>query len=239
MRQFLHNLHQLHFLPSLLRLLEILLPHLLVLRPLDPPRQHCLQKLKYCKIIASPEVTHTFRKDYSYEMHYISSKGSQANTWRYLLHMRTVELYSWMILSVCNVSFLCFGIWCPQKNVIPAPAKVLINRLAELGQLYGRVDFFIRQRESAAEVGMIEQSLCHHLQAQLTEYYRLIAILETQMTQNDDSQPSTEGTKNNSGLSLRRLDVWINEWRMRMRMMSVCVEGAKSMSMRCSCPIIC
>ncbi|XP_006460300.1 hypothetical protein AGABI2DRAFT_203257 [Agaricus bisporus var. bisporus H97] len=113
------------------------------------------------------------------------------------------------------------------KNVIPAPAKVLINRLAELGQLYGRVDFFIRQRESAAEVGMIEQSLCHHLQAQLTEYYRLIAILETQMTQNDDSQPSTEGTKNNSGLSLRRLDVWINEWRMRMRMMSVCVEGAK------------
>uniref|UniRef100_A0A0W0FJX8 Putative gamma-tubulin complex component 3 n=1 Tax=Moniliophthora roreri TaxID=221103 RepID=A0A0W0FJX8_MONRR len=30
-----------------------------------------------------------------------------------------------------------------------------------------------------------------------------------------------------SGLTLWRLDVWINEWRLRMRMMSVCVEGAK------------
>lgn len=89
----------------------------------------------------------------------------------------------------------------------------------------------MRQRESASEVGMIEQSLCHYLQAQLTEYYRLIAILETQMSQNDDPIIAADQAKNNVGLSLRRLDVWINEWRMRMRMMSVCVEGAKSMPM--------
>ena len=30
-----------------------------------------------------------------------------------------------------------------------------------------------------------------------------------------------------TGLTLRRLEVWIDEWRLRMRMMSVCVEGAK------------
>ena len=30
-----------------------------------------------------------------------------------------------------------------------------------------------------------------------------------------------------TGLTLKRLDVWINEWRLRMRMMSVCVEGAR------------
>lgn len=121
-------------------------------------------------------------------------------------------------------------VWClhAQKNVIPAPTKVLIHRLAELGYLYNRVERFVRQRESASEVGMIEQSLCHYLQAQLTEYYRLIAILETQMSQNDDPQVAVDEAKNNTGLSLRRLDVWINEWRMRMRMMSVCVEGAKS-----------
>ncbi|KAF9453076.1 gamma-tubulin complex, DGRIP91/SPC98 component, partial [Macrolepiota fuliginosa MF-IS2] len=113
------------------------------------------------------------------------------------------------------------------KNVIPAPTKVLIHRLAELGYLYNRVETFVRQRESASEVGMIEQSLCHYLQAQLTEYYRLIAILETQMSQNEGSQVAVDEAKNNTGLSLRRLDVWINEWRMRMRMMSVCVEGAK------------
>jgi gamma-tubulin complex component 3 len=113
--------------------------------------------------------------------------------------------------------------------MVPAPTKVLIHRLAELGYLYNRVETFVRQRESAPEVGMIEQSLCHYLQAQLTEYYRLIAILETQMSQNDDPVMRADQSKNNAGLSLRRLDVWINEWRMRMRMMSVCVEGAKSM----------
>jgi gamma-tubulin complex component 3 len=114
--------------------------------------------------------------------------------------------------------------------VIPAPTKVLIHRLAELGYLYNRVEGFVRQRDSASEIGMIEQSLCHYLQAQLTEYYRLIAILETQMSQNDNLVIVADQVENNTGLSLRRLDVWINEWRMRMRMMSVCVEGAKSTS---------
>ncbi|KAJ3565736.1 hypothetical protein NP233_g7448 [Leucocoprinus birnbaumii] len=114
-----------------------------------------------------------------------------------------------------------------QKNIVSPPTKVLIHRLAELGYLYNRVETFVRQRESAPEVGMIEQSLCHYLQAQLTEYYRLIAILETQMSQNDEPAMVADQSRNNAGLSLRRLDVWINEWRMRMRMMSVCVEGAK------------
>jgi len=94
----------------------------------------------------------------------------------------------------------------------------------------------VRQRESSPEVGMIEQSLCHYLQAQLTEYYRLIAILETQMLQNNDSAANVGQFRNNTGLSLRRLDVWINEWRMRMKMMSICVEGARSMFSPFSCP---
>lgn len=86
---------------------------------------------------------------------------------------------------------------------------------------------------------MIEQSLCHHLQSQLTEYYRLIAILESQMTLlskgsgSDDKYPRASTSADpdmraeESGLTLRRLDVWVNEWRLRMRMMSVCVEAAR------------
>lgn len=73
---------------------------------------------------------------------------------------------------------------------------------------------------------MIEQSLCHHLQAQLTEYYRLVAILESQMAiPNTDTDHDV--TDRESGLTLKRLDVWVNDWRLRMRMMSVCVEGAR------------
>lgn len=75
---------------------------------------------------------------------------------------------------------------------------------------------------------MIEQSLCHHLQSQLTEYYRLVAVLESQMS--DSGGAAREGDEvkeGETGLTLKRLDVWINEWRLRMRMMSVCVESAR------------
>ena len=75
---------------------------------------------------------------------------------------------------------------------------------------------------------MIEQSLCHHLQAQLTEYYRLVAVLESQMSESGGSTKEGEDVKEGeTGLTLKRLDVWINEWRLRMRMMSVCVESAR------------
>lgn len=30
-----------------------------------------------------------------------------------------------------------------------------------------------------------------------------------------------------TGLTLRRLEVWVDEWRLRMRMMSACVEGCQ------------
>ncbi len=126
-----------------------------------------------------------------------------------------------------------------QRYYIPAPTRALIHRLAEVGHLYQRVDSFVREREGKVGVGMIEQSLCHHLQSQLTEYYRLIAVLESQMSavhQTDDAgrlngTAAEERTREEeTGLTLKRLDVWIEDWRLRMRMMSVCVEGAKGRS---------
>lgn len=90
-----------------------------------------------------------------------------------------------------------------------------------------RVDTFVREREGRMGVGMIEQSLCHHLQAQLTDYYRLIAVLESQLTSSSSTQGTNHELDEESGLTLKRLDVWIEEWKLRMRMMSVCVEGAK------------
>ena len=123
----------------------------------------------------------------------------------------------------------------PQDYLIPLPTRALLRRLAEVGYLYARVETFVNERENAIGVGMIEQSLCHHLQAQLTEYYRLIAVLESQMAfaaptskaENIGLSSDPQTTGEHTGLTLRRLDVWINEWRLRMRMMSVCVEGAR------------
>ena len=123
-----------------------------------------------------------------------------------------------------------------QRYRILEPTKALIHQLAEVGHLYIRVDAFVREKEGKSGVGMIEQSLCHHLQTQLTEYYRLIAILESQMGALDTADdslkppgptPTNDLAEEETGLTLKRLDVWIDDWRLRMRMMSVCVEGAK------------
>jgi hypothetical protein len=52
--------------------------------------------------------------------------------------------------------------------------------LADVGHLYSRVDTFAKDSQRRSAVSAIEQSLYHHLQAQLTEYYHLVAILESQ-----------------------------------------------------------
>ncbi|KZT24524.1 gamma-tubulin complex DGRIP91/SPC98 component [Neolentinus lepideus HHB14362 ss-1] len=116
------------------------------------------------------------------------------------------------------------------RHIIPAPTKQLIHRLSEVGHLYTCVDALVKDREEKRGVGMIEQSLCHYLQTQLTEYYRLIAVLETQMVPAataEDDRTEGSGRAEETGLTLKRLDVWISDWRLRMRMMSACVEGAR------------
>jgi gamma-tubulin complex component 3 len=94
----------------------------------------------------------------------------------------------------------------------------------------------VQAREGQPTVGTIEQSLCHHLHTQLTEYYRLVAVLESHMASGTQfnrldglniNVVKLDAQEQETGLTLRRLEVWIDEWRLRMRMMSVCVEGAK------------
>ncbi|KAL5527235.1 hypothetical protein ACEPAG_6026 [Sanghuangporus baumii] len=118
------------------------------------------------------------------------------------------------------------------QHFISAPNRTLIHRLSELGHLYSRIANFVHQREGTGGVGMIEQSLCHYLESQLTEYYRLIAVLESQMqTSKDDKSKDDSGVmEEDSGLTLKRLEVWIDDWRLRLRMMSTCVEGCQNLT---------
>ncbi|KAG9032231.1 Microtubule-nucleating Tub4p (gamma-tubulin) complex component [Tulasnella sp. JGI-2019a] len=118
------------------------------------------------------------------------------------------------------------------NGTIPEPTRELIHKLSELGYLYSRVAAFVQVGEANRSIGLIKQSLCHHLQAQLTEYYRIVAVLESQMSQGGTAEDSltVKSEERDTGLTLRRLEVWIEEWRLRMRMMSVCVEGCKDAS---------
>ena len=64
------------------------------------------------------------------------------------------------------------------------------------------------------------QSFCTALQEELTEYYRLIAVLEGQLHQQKRRGETT-------GLTLRRLLVWTHDPRERLQMLAILVDGCK------------
>lgn len=75
--------------------------------------------------------------------------------------------------------------------------RIIVQRLSELGYLHNQV----RQHcdESDKQTGIIGQSLIAALRDELTNYYELIAILQTQL-----KQPNNE-------LTLRNLLCWVEE----------------------------
>ncbi|KAI8150176.1 Spc98 family-domain-containing protein [Fennellomyces sp. T-0311] len=110
-----------------------------------------------------------------------------------------------------------------QANV-PQPTKDLVYRLTEVGWLYQRIQSFIRPRFNDPSTGLVAQSFCFALQHELTDYYKLIAVLEAQI----EKQTSTVfSIPNEHTLTLRRLLLWTRESSQRLRLMSVLVDVCK------------
>ncbi|KAK4700384.1 gamma-tubulin complex component 3, partial [Phenoliferia sp. Uapishka_3] len=111
---------------------------------------------------------------------------------------------------------------------IPVTTRVLLHTLSELGWLYRKIDGAINLDREASDrrartVGMVEQSLHAALKSEMTEYYRLVAVLEAQLDEGveDSEAAGVEGME--GGLTLTRLLVWTEEMRLRMRMMGTLV----------------
>ncbi|CAM6099365.1 unnamed protein product [Calypogeia fissa] len=111
--------------------------------------------------------------------------------------------------------------------------RVLIRRLCEVGWLFRRVRNHISEslEDGPLEaVGTVGQAFCAALQEELGDYYRLMAVLETQV-HNPIPLMTNEEHGGNGGnyLSLRRLAVWLAEPLMRMRLMAVLVDDCKTL----------
>lgn len=116
---------------------------------------------------------------------------------------------------------------------LSAPTRVLLHTLAELGWLYRKIDEKIdcegvvlddhnkKGKGVSTSIGMIEQSLHAALKSEMTEYYKLVAMLESELEEDDQSDVVEEGR-----MTLRRLLVWTDEVKLRMRMMGTLVEEA-------------
>lgn len=101
-------------------------------------------------------------------------------------------------------------------------------QLSELGVLYRQITSFIKEHQAvgpSSRSGMVVQSLCHFLHHELSEYHRLLAVLESQMslTAPDEKTPA-EG----SGLTLIRLGLWTEDMRLKLRLMESVVNDARS-----------
>ena len=69
----------------------------------------------------------------------------------------------------------------PSVTVSPSAHK-LICELCELGWLFKKVNDWVSRNgsdQSNMNVNQVTQSLCFAIQAELTEYYRLLAVLDS------------------------------------------------------------
>jgi len=116
---------------------------------------------------------------------------------------------------------------------VPRATRTLVRRLCEVGWLFQRVKNHISEslEDGPLEaIGTVGQAFCAALQEELSDYYRLMAVLEGQVHNPVPFMLTSDGMKSTgSYLSLRRLSVWLAEPLVRMRLMAVLVDDCKTL----------
>ncbi|KAK2417347.1 gamma-tubulin complex component [Trifolium repens] len=104
----------------------------------------------------------------------------------------------------------------------------MVHKLCELGVLFKKVIGYIEQslgRSPAEDVGTVGQAFCSALQDELSDYYKLLAVLEAQSSNPIPLLSETVSSENY--LSLRRLANWLAEPLVKMRLMADLVEKCR------------
>ncbi|KAL0083468.1 Spc98 family-domain-containing protein, partial [Phycomyces blakesleeanus] len=113
------------------------------------------------------------------------------------------------------------------KVTVTKPTKDLVYYLSELGWLYKRILLFVKSKSNDPSIGLVGQAFCSELQHELTDYYRLIAVLEAQIKKQASTVPNFEiqlALPTEQSLTLRRLVVWTQESLQKLRLMSTMVD---------------
>ncbi|KAL5545439.1 hypothetical protein UlMin_005126 [Ulmus minor] len=111
---------------------------------------------------------------------------------------------------------------------VPRATRIMVRKLCELGWLFRKVKGYISEsmdRFPAEDVGTIGQAFCAALQDELSDYYKLLAVLEAQSM--NPIPLVSESANSGNYLSLRRLSVWFAEPMVKMRLMAVLVDKCK------------
>ncbi|XP_052801228.1 gamma-tubulin complex component 3 homolog isoform X1 [Mya arenaria] len=107
---------------------------------------------------------------------------------------------------------------------IPKAIRQLVSKLAECGWLFNKVKNYVETRSADKTFGLVGQSFCAALQQELTEYYRLIAVLESQI---QDEVDQGIGLATHGSITLRRLVVWTFDPLIRLKTLAALVDVCK------------
>lgn len=103
---------------------------------------------------------------------------------------------------------------------IPSPVRDIVLCMCEVGWLFIKVKTYIdRVEDCQGRGGLIAQAFAFSLQNALNDYYRLLAVLEQELSRSSipELEKSKEGT---NGLTLLRLRAWMQEPLDRMSLMA-------------------
>jgi len=111
----------------------------------------------------------------------------------------------------------------PSANVSHS-VRQLVRRVCEVGWMYKKVCSYINSVIEAPVMGLVEQSFCGALQQELTDYYRLVAVLESQVNEGSNGAKSEFGQ-----FSLRRMLLWILDPLERIKLMAIVTEATRGL----------
>lgn len=117
---------------------------------------------------------------------------------------------------------------------LPEGLRTLMHELGELGLMFKRVQAAIAEGHQPG-TGSVRQALCGALYEEVTDFYRLIAVLEGQlhvpppMPGPGAAAGAGGGGAQGTYLTLRRLQLWLAEPLRRMRLLAALVDATNGM----------
>lgn len=114
-------------------------------------------------------------------------------------------------------------IWIDPKAGIKKPTRQFLLKLAELGWLYKKICKYCDARCKDESMGLVGKSFVAALHHEMMEYYRLLAVLEAQLQQ-EEEQGIASGF---GGMTFRRLRVWTVESFIRLKELAALVDICK------------
>ena len=113
---------------------------------------------------------------------------------------------------------------------VPGTTRQLIRKICEAGWLFRQVSLFLARCSASHTAGLVHQGMCQAMQTEVTEFYRLIAVLKEQVNIDISGQSDNNGESGEiERLSLRRLYVWIQDPIERLRLMAALAHGTGSL----------